>query len=35
MRVVVNWLRGNRDGFIEVHEVGDEEFYRSLRDLAG
>jgi len=34
MRVVINWFRGNEDGYIEVYKVDDEEFRRALEKLS-
>jgi len=34
MKIVISWLRGNEDGYIEVYEVDDEEFYRALREVS-
>jgi len=34
MRVVINWFRGNEDGYIEVYEIRDEGFYKALEELS-
>jgi len=34
MRVAISWLRGDEDGYIQIYEVGDEEFYRALEEIS-